>query len=252
MTSTKKSRRWYSHRVEQEVLMCRWGHFGRPVLLFPTAGGDAEEIERMLMIRVLAPLLEAGKIKVYSIDSLPTRVWNDGESSGRHATWLLNAYHQLIFEEAVPAIRQDCEDDSIEVVSAGASIGAFNALAVACRRPDLFRRAICLSGTYDVDRFIRGRDDEGVPPGDHDYHVSSPLRFLPSLGEGKQIQLLRERLIIFAHGGGRWETPEQDWRMASVLGAQGVPNRVDPWGSDYDHDWPSWRAMMPKYLGEVD
>ena len=34
---------WWSPRLEQEVNVCRWGEVGAPVLLFPTAGGDAEE-----------------------------------------------------------------------------------------------------------------------------------------------------------------------------------------------------------------
>ena len=32
------------------MTVARWGHWGAPVLLFPTAGGDAEEIERMQVI----------------------------------------------------------------------------------------------------------------------------------------------------------------------------------------------------------
>jgi esterase/lipase superfamily enzyme len=36
-----------------------------------------------------------------------------------------------------------------------------------------------------------------------------------------------------------------------VLGSKGIPNRVDPWGTDYDHDWSTWRQMLPKYLGEL-
>jgi hypothetical protein len=35
------------------------------------------------------------------------------------------------------------------------------------------------------------------------------------------------------------------------LGAKGVPNRVDEWGTEWDHDWPTWRRMMPQYLGEL-
>ena len=42
----KRRERWYSNRVESDVTVVRWGHFGRPVIVFPTAGGDAEEIER--------------------------------------------------------------------------------------------------------------------------------------------------------------------------------------------------------------
>jgi len=60
----KTASRWFSPRIEQDISLVRWGHWGQPVLVFPTAGGDAEEIERMHLIGVLGPLIEAGRIKV--------------------------------------------------------------------------------------------------------------------------------------------------------------------------------------------
>ena len=46
MSSDLKVReRWYSDRVQTEVTVVRWGLVGTPVLVFPSAGGDAEEIE---------------------------------------------------------------------------------------------------------------------------------------------------------------------------------------------------------------
>ena len=79
--SAKESQNWYSQRVEQDVHLVRWGDFGTPVLLFPTAGGDAEEIERFKLIHVLGPLIDAGRIKVYSIDSIAGRAWISGDHS---------------------------------------------------------------------------------------------------------------------------------------------------------------------------
>ena len=46
----KTTSRWYSSRLEQEVLLARWGMEGTPILVFPTAGGDGEEIERFLRL----------------------------------------------------------------------------------------------------------------------------------------------------------------------------------------------------------
>ena len=40
--SDKITARWWSERVQRETTLVRWGAFGQPVLLFPTAGGDAE------------------------------------------------------------------------------------------------------------------------------------------------------------------------------------------------------------------
>ena len=62
---------------------------------------------------------------------------------------------------------------------------------------------------------------------------------------------LRQRFVLMAMAGGRYEDPEETWRMASVLGGQGIPNRVDPWGAQYDHDWVTWREMFPRYVAEL-
>ena len=39
--------------------------------------------------------------------------------------------------------------------------------------------------------------------------------------------------------------------MGSTLGAKGIPNRVDDWGPEWDHQWPTWRRMLPQYLAEL-
>jgi esterase/lipase superfamily enzyme len=240
----KLTTRWYSPRLDTEILVARWGTFGAPVLLFPTAGGDAEECERFLMIKVLMPLLEAGRIKVYTCDSVAGRVWTDGESSGARRARVQNAFDAFVAHELVPAIRSDCHNPEIEVITAGASIGAFNALATICRHPDVFKAAICMSGTYDLSRWMTNQHTQ-------DFHYASPLHFLPFMGDGPQLAKLRERIIVLATGEGRWEAPGESWRAANVLGSRGVPNRVDLWGTDYDHDWPTWREMLPHYLDKL-
>lgn len=51
-------------------------------------------------------------------------------------------------------------------------------------------------------------------------------------------------------GEGDFEDIGESWRMANVLGAKGIPNRVDPWGTQWRHDWVTWREMLPKYMDE--
>ena len=235
---------WYSERMKREAKLARWGVAGQPVLLFPTAGGDAEEIERFLMIRVLEPLLSAGRIKIYSCDSVAGEAMVKQQGGPDYRMWLLNQFHQYIRHEVVPAIRTDCNSGDIPIWTAGASIGAFHAVAVLCRWPQLFHRAIGMSGTWNILRFFgsEGRYTE-------DYFVSSPLQFVPTLA-GPHLAELRKRFVLIASGAGRAENMDESWGLAQVLGAAGVPNRVDPWGADWHHDWPTWREMLPKYLGE--
>ena len=42
-----------------------------------------------------------------------------------------------------------------------------------------------------------------------------------------------------------------NWLRAGVLGAKGIPNRVDDWGPGVDHDWPTWRTMLPLFLDRL-
>lgn len=232
-----------SQHVGEEILCARWGTFGQPVLLFPTAGGDGEECERFKMIHVLKPLIEAGKIKVYSCDSVGGRALSaEGRTS---ASWAeaQSRFDRFIYDELVPWIRRDCNSPDIEIVTAGASIGAFNAVASLCRHPDVFRTAIAMSGTFDLTKWLD-------PPYTPDFYFSSPMHFLPRL-EGPILEQLRKRLVLIPTGEGPWEEPAQSWRLAQVLGSKGIPNRVDAWGKDYDHNWPTWREMLPKYLAQI-
>jgi esterase/lipase superfamily enzyme len=238
----KRVFKWYSPHVEQEVQLVRWGTFGAPVLLFPTAGGDAEEVERFHLVGVLAPLIESGRIKVYSTDSIAGKAWISKQHSAEFCSLLQNRFDALVYQEIVPAIRHDCESPDIEIIAAGASIGAFNAVASVCRHPDVFRLAIAMSGTYDLSKYLEGRFIQ-------DFYFASPLHFLPGL-EGPQLEQLRKRLVLLPSGQGDFEDIGESWRMASVLGAKGVPNRVDPWGTEWRHDWVTWREMLPKYLSE--
>lgn len=242
--TAKRAERRLSRHAGREVLCVRWGWWGAPVLLFPTAGGDAEEVERMKLVHALRPLLDAGRIKLYSCDSLGgMELTRKGRTTASFAA-AQNAFDRFVADEFVPWIRDDCGGQALEIVTIGASIGAFNAVASLCRHPDLFSKAICLSGTYDLTKWLD-------PPYGVDFYFTSPMHFLPNAAEGPELAKLRSRSVVLATGGGPWEEPQQSWRLAHVLGSKGIPNRVDDWGPDYDHDWRTWREMAPKYLGEL-
>lgn len=235
---------WHSGRMGKEVTVTRWGEMGTPVLFFPTAAADAEECERFHMVDALADLLAAERVKLYSVDSVAGQAWLTEANDTHSAARVQDAFDAFVYHEVVPAIRTDCNSDDVEIIVTGPSVGAFNALAALCRHPDVFSSAICMSGTYDLSKFLEG-------PVTAEYHRSSPLHFLPHLGDDEHTRRLRERFVLLTHGEGRWEEPEQSWRVAEALGTQGVPNRVDAWSKDYDHDWPTWREMLPQYLDEL-
>jgi esterase/lipase superfamily enzyme len=235
---------WHTHRLPCPARVLRWGQWGTPVLLFPTAGGDFEEPERQGLIGALAGLIDAGRIKVYTVDSVAGQHWISRQHSPQYCSHVQNLFDAYVYEEVVPLIRSDCASPDIEIIATGASYGAFYAVASLCRHPDAFRLAVGLSGTYDLSGYLQGQWND-------EFYYSSPLHFLPGLGDSWQLDALRRRFALLATGSGRWESPGESWRMADVLGAKGIPNRVDDWGPAVDHDWPAWLAMLPKYLAEL-
>ena len=174
----------------RELTFVRYGYQGQPLLLFPTAGGDAEEPERFHLISAVGDFIKDLRLKVYCIDSIAGQAWLSECDSLEQAAVVQNRFDRAIVEEVVPAIRRDCGDDNVDIMLAGASIGAYNSLAALCRHPDIFNRAICMSGTYNMDKFLQGRKT-------HDYYLASPLDFVPNL-DGPHLQKLRERFVLLA------------------------------------------------------
>jgi esterase/lipase superfamily enzyme len=241
----KRSEVWRSSFLSQEIQVARWGERGQPVLLFPTAGGDAEEIERQKMITALAPLIAGGRIQVFSCDSVPGRCWVSDRYGAAHCSWLQNRFDEFLHQELAPYIRHLARDGGMNghgIVTAGASLGALFALASVCRHPETFGHAICLSGKFDLEEFLDGERMS------LDFYYSSPLHFLPGLEDEAALAALRRSFVQLVNGRGAWERPEYARRVAGVLESKGIPHQLDDWGPRWDHDWPSWRRALPHYL----
>jgi esterase/lipase superfamily enzyme len=240
---SKQPARWWSPRLERDIDVVRWGESGTPVLVFPTAGGDAEEVERFHLVDACGELLAEGRVKLYSCDSTSGRAMLTGEGTAGYRGWLQRQFILFVGHELVPAIQADCHDPDVEIIAAGSSIGAFNALASLCRFPGSFRSAVCMSGTYDLRRFYE--DEVG-----DDFYWSSPIDFLPNL-DGDQLDQIRRRFVLLASGEGAHEDIGESWAVANLLGSLGIPNRVDSWGPQTIHDWATWREMLPGYLRDL-
>jgi esterase/lipase superfamily enzyme len=238
----KQAWTWTTPRFPEPARMARWGHFGTPVLIFPTAGGDFEEIERFQLVGALSELLNGGRIKVYSLDGIVIRTWLSGRTSPEDCARLQERHDSFVYEEVLQRIRQDCQDDRIEPILAGASLGAFAAVAGICRHPEVFRVALGLSGLYDLARSLGGVSSADVG-------AFSPVAGLSDLA-GPTLEQLRHRMIVLGSGEGDYETPAETRRMAASLTSKHVPCRLKLWGPGRDHTWSTWREMLPRLLAE--
>src|SRR5690242_7193114 len=149
-----------------------YGHWGRPVIVFPSQGGDRWEWERHGMVDEIGDLLAAGRVKLYCVDSLDAWSWHDDsvpleERARRHGV-----FEDWIVDNVMPWIGEDCGGG--EAIVAGTSFGAYQAANFALKRADLFQLALCFSGVYDVATLGWGERGEAVyfnNPADYVVHL---------------------------------------------------------------------------------
>jgi esterase/lipase superfamily enzyme len=222
-----------------------YGHWGRPLLAFPTEGGDAWEFANHGMVAALEPLIDAGRVKLYCVDSLDAQTWSAGhlpleERARRHA-----GYESWIIDAVVPHIRAST-GDAAEIATTGCSLGAYHAVNIAFKRADLFPLALCLSGNYDPTTW-RGWGERGDA-----VYFNNPVDYVANL-HGDHLDWLRSRLsVLLVCGQGQWEDTtgslESTRRFADLLSAKDLRHELDLWGADVPHDWPSWRAQLAHHL----
>lgn len=234
---------WYSPALAREMPLARFGHFGKPLLLFPTGGGDYLEHERFLMIRALSPLIEAGRLKVYLAGNINRDGWINSDAPPWHKAWLQACFDRYLVDELLPFVRNDCGGGDLRLATAGSSLGAFNAVTAATKHPEWFDLVVTMSGTFDLSRYMGGHRDDN-------FYYNHPHDFLPGL-DGESLHALRTTRFVLAFGLGPWENPRNTLRLAGLLKRKGVPHRVEVWGEDADHDWPTWRSMLPVFLDRL-
>jgi esterase/lipase superfamily enzyme len=233
---------WYSPALNKEMPVACYGHYGFAVLLVPTAAADYLEYERFHLIQALQPMIDAGKFRVFSIDSINKESWLNYQMEPAHRAIRHNQYNLYVLDEVIPFIRNATSNETF-IYTCGASFGALHAMNLFLKRPDIINGAISMSGVYDLTEYTRGYWDEQV-------YFNSPIHYIPNLTEPYLLDKIKASHHIHIYtGSGDYEDPEASRRFASVLFNKGIWCNLDVWGSDIKHDWPTWRHMLPYILG---
>ena len=220
-----------------------YGHWGRPLVAFPSQQGNVHDWEANGMIAAMGELIEGGRVKVYCVASYDSGSWFSGAEleeaarrHGRYEDWLVN--------QVAPFIHEDCGGFQ-EILLAGASFGAYHAANLALRRADLFPVGICMSGVYDVT--VTGGGERGM-----ETYFHNPMDYVEHL-HGDHLDWLRSQAnLLLVCGQGMWEDTtgalESTKRFAGVLAGKGLRHELDLWGHDVPHDWPSWQRQIAHHL----
>lgn len=230
--------------------MIRYGHWGRPVLVFPSEQGNAFDFEDNGMVGAVSGLIDSGRLKVYCVGSYDASSWSNKsvdleERARRHGD-----YESWIVNQVVQWIRQDCaraaDDSAVEIATLGCSLGAYHAANFALKRADLFPLALCFSGNYDPSTWD-GWGERGTAA-----YFNNPMDYVTHL-HGDHLDWLRARIsLLLVCGQGMWEDTTGSLastrQFAALLASKQIRHELDLWGHDVPHDWPSWRAQFAHHM----
>jgi esterase/lipase superfamily enzyme len=233
---------WHSPSLNREMPVAVYGWNGFALLMIPTAAADYLEYERFQLMDAIAPFINGGKCKVYSINSINNESWMNYGMNGRDKMIRHLAFNDYVYNELVPFIKSTTSWDT-PIFTCGASFGALHSANLFFKRPDLINGCLAMSGVYDLTEYTRGYYDDDV-------YFNSPIHYMPNLNDHNILeQIRRSHHIHFVTGSGEYEDPEANRRFTGVLYSKGINYELDIWGQDVRHDWPAWRAMLPHYLG---
>ena len=232
---------WHSPRLNKNMEVAVYGHYGFALLMLPTAAADYLEYERFQLVDAIKRPIESGKVKAFSINSINSESWLNSNMYPPHKGIRHQQFNEYVINEVVPFIKSQTSDDT-PIITTGASLGALHAANLFFRRPDIFAGTIAMSGNYDLSTYTDGYYDDNV-------YFNSPEHYLKNLDDDYYLPMIkRSQHIHILTGSGSYETPEASKRFSALLHSKGINHELDIWGPDMGHDWPTWRAMLPYYL----
>jgi len=232
---------WYSERLQKDMPVAVYGSYGFALLLVPTAAADYLEYERFQLIAALEPFINSGKVKVFSVNSINNESWMNNGMDPRDKVMRHQQFNSYIFEEVVPFVKTNTSYET-PVIICGASFGALHSMNLFLKRPDLLNGVIAMSGVYDLTEYTKGFYNDDV-------YFNSPQHYMPNLTDHAILEEIRKssHIHIFS-GSGAYEDPNASRSFAGILYSKGINYELDVWGSEWKHDWETWRAVLPHYL----
>ncbi len=233
--------RWYSPSLGRDMELLIFGHAGARAIVFPTSMGRYYEWEDRGMMNTVGDQLENGSLQMICLDSVDSESWYARWKHPGARAWRQVEYENYLLHEVLPLSGQ--KNQNPYLMTLGASFGAYHALNIALRHPQVFSRAIGMSGIYEVNRWTDGYHDENI-------YFNSPVEFIPNESDWGRLEALRRQDVIIAVGRDDSLRYSSE-RLSTALWDKGIGNALRLWDG-WAHDWPWWHQMLRLYIGGHD
>ena len=234
--------------VDGDFDVTQYGTAGRPVIAFPEGDSSCASWGEGGMVDALAGLIDAGRVRLFCVDSADDASWYAGYAPADYRLTSLGGYFDLVENELAQLVRNEAPDAGAPIV-VGAGLGALNATIAMLRKPSLYGGLLALSGTYDAAWVVGDAMSDA-------WRAFSPVDLVRGLGDNPLlVKALSGLQLAFVCGTGAGEEGGQTQRtLQGELEAAGVGATFEYWGADVDHSWGWWqeeaRQLLPCLLEE--
>ena len=235
---------WLSPALNRSMEMLVFGEAGARVLFFPTRKARFFDYENWGVVEALRPKIEAGLLQLYCLDSIDAESLYCAEKHPAERIQRHLQYERYILEEVLPLTQH--LNPNMCLMAAGCSMGAYHAVNIAFRHPELFGRVVGLSGRYDLTQpmatfrdLFQGYIDEAV-------YLNTPNRFIAHLDHDFYLAHLR-RLDITLAIGTEDVFLENNQVLSQQLHEKGIGHHLHVW-ADEAHSPLAWQQMVDMYL----
>ena len=236
--------KWFSPILQRDMELLIFGHAGRAVLFFPTRTARFYDYENWGIIDAMRPQIDNGEVQLFCVDSIDAESFYNANIDPFTRIRRHLQYEQYLLNEVIPLMHLKNEGSYLE--TAGCSMGAYHAINFAMKYPWMFRKAVGISGRYDLTKtpgdfkdLLDGFNDESV-------YLNMPSQYMPNLTDDYLLAAVRNLEIIIAIG----ETDPfmtGNKEFSELLWERGIPNKFYVW--DHNAHRPKyWRKMTPLYI----
>lgn len=196
------------------------------------------------MIHSLRHLLEKGKLQMICVDGIDDESLYCFEKTPEQRIERHLQFERYIIGEVLPFSEKT--NPRTEVTTHGCSFGAYHAVTIALRHPELFARALAFSGRYDLTLHVG--DFHTLFHGFYDDSLSAimPSDLVPKLEDSRLLKKLRKLRFTLVVGE---DDPfyENNAALRDAFAAKRIPCDLHIWCGNA-HRFRYWRQMARVYL----
>ena len=236
--------KWYSKHLERDMELLVFGFSGAKVLFFPPRMGRFFDYEDWGVIASLEHKITNGDLQVFCVDSVDLESFYISFKDPGYRIYRHIQYEHYVLEEVLPFANSINVNPNI--ISAGCSLGAYHAVNVAMRHPQLFCKVVGMSGRYDLTQSSGYFKD--LLSGFHNDFVyfNMPNQYLKNIEDENIIQQLKTMDIVLAIGK-EDSFLESNYKLSNIFNEKGIPHKLYEWDL-LAHKAKDWRKMVAIYF----